>query len=165
MKNKIILYLFIFSVLMLLYMYMNQKRIYEDQESKIEYLTEKSVALESKLDSIKNVNFDLNYFTLLGNDNAMTYFENFGLEAGFMEELVTQHLYAQNEGSDDNPLVPYVGTEGVMKINKVRFLNHRWIIVDFTDGRNWGELILEYNLDENQDLTLKTIASLMYPPG
>lgn len=149
---------------MLLFMYMNQKRIYEDQEAKIDYLTEKSVALENELDSLKNVNFDLNYFTLLGNDNAMTYFENFGLEAVFMEELVTEHLYAQNEGGDDNPLVPYVGMEGVMKINKVRFLNHRWIIADFTDGRNWGELILEYDLNENQDLTLKTIASLMYPP-
>ncbi|WP_339610637.1 hypothetical protein [uncultured Planktosalinus sp.] len=164
MKNKIVLYLFIFSVLMLLFMYMNQKRIYEDQETKINQLTEKSLALESELDSLKNVNFDLNYFTLLGNDNAMTYFENFGLEAGFMEQLVSEHLYAQNQGSEDNPLVPYTGTDGSMKINKVRFLNHRWIIADFTDGTNWGELILEYELDENQDLTLRTIASMVYPP-
>lgn len=163
MKNKIILYLFIFSVLMLLFMYMNQKRIYENQEAKITELKEKNAFLEAENKDLSDQNFDLNYFTLLGNDNAMTYFENYGLEAQFMQEMVTEQIYNQNNVEGDHPLVPYVGMEGKMRINKVRFLNHRWVIADFTDGRYWGEMLLEYNLDENNDLTLKTLSSLLYP--
>ncbi len=163
MKNKIILYLFIFSVLMLLFMYMNQKRIYEDQEARIATLNEKVTFYKGLNDVLTEENFDLNYFTLMGNDNAMTYFENFGLEAQFMQDMVTEQIYNQNNVEGDNPLVPYVGMEGSMKINKVRFLNHRWVIADFTDGSYWGEMLLEYNLDENDDLTLRTLSSLLYP--
>lgn len=162
MKNKIILYLFIFSVLMLLFMYMNQKRIYENQEAKITELKEKVAFCEDENQALNQQNFDLNYFTLLGNDNAMTYFENYGLEADFMQEMVTEQIYNQNNVEGDNPLVPYVGMEGKMRINKVRFLNHRWVIADFTDGRHWGEMLLEYDLDENNDLTLRTLSSLLY---
>lgn len=143
-------------------MYMNQKRIYEDQESKINDLKERVDFYKGLNESLTNENFDLNYFTLLGNDNAMSYFENYGLEADFMQQMVSEQIYAQNRGEGDNPLIPYVGMEGKMKINKIRFLNHRWVIADFTDGRYWGEMLLEYNLDENEDLTLKTIASLLY---
>lgn len=163
MKNKIVLYLFIFSVLMLLFMYMNQKRIYEDQESKINNLTERVDFYKEQNEILTDENFDLNYFTLLGNDNAMTYFENYGLEADFMQEMVSEHIYAQNNVEGDNPLVPYVGMESKMKINKLRFLNHRWVIADFTDGHYWGEMILEYDLDEDENLTLKPIGSFMYP--
>ena len=163
MKNKIIFYLFIFSVLMLLFMYMNQKRIYEDQEAKINNLRESVTFYKGLNEALTEENFDLNYFTLMGNDNAMTYFENFGFEAQFMQDMVTEQIYNQNNVEGDNPLVPYVGMEGAMKINKVRFLNHRWVIADFTDGRNWGEMLIEYHLDENDDLTLRTLSSLLYP--
>lgn len=163
MRHKIIFYLFIFSVLMLLFMYMNQKRIYENQEAKIIDLREKADFYKGLNEALTEENFDLNYFTLMGNDNAMTYFENFGFEAQFMQDMVTEQIYNQNLAEGDHPLVPYVGMEGKMKINKVRFLNHRWVIADFSDGRYWGEMILEYNLDENNDLTLRTVASLLYP--
>jgi len=163
MKNKIILYLFIFSVLMLLFMYMNQKRIYEDQEARIANLNEKVTFYKGINEVLNDENFDLNYFTLMGNDNAMSYFESFGFEAEFMQDMVTEQIYNQNNVEGDNPLVPYVGMEGAMRINKVRFLNHRWVIADFTDGTYWGEMLLEYNLDEKNDLTLRTLSSLLYP--
>jgi hypothetical protein len=141
---------------------MNQKRIYEDQEARIEKLNEKVTFYKGINEVLTEENFELNYFTLMGNDNAMSYFESFGLEADFMQGMVTEQIYNQNNVEGDNPLVPYVGMEGTMKINKIRFLNHRWVIADFTDGRYWGEMLLEYNLDENNDLTLKTLSSLLY---
>ena len=59
-----------------------------------------------------------------------------------------------------NPIVPYDGIEGKMKINKVKFLNHRWIVADFTDGTYWGEMVLEYyiNNDESIDLNVDRFA-------
>jgi hypothetical protein len=41
---------------------------------------------------------------------------------------------------------PYVGQDKIGEnkfiINKVKILNHRWIIADFSDGNIWGEVFL-----------------------
>ena len=108
-------------------------------------------------------NQDLNYSTFRGNDNAMTYYENQGYDPKNIETLVTEQIYAQNTESEGNPLIPYKGIESTMKINKLRFLNHRWVLADFTYGRYWGELIIQYDLDENKNLTLNTVESVLYP--
>lgn len=162
MRNKIFLYLFLFSLLMLLFLYMSQKSIYESQENKIVGLDSR---IEKSQDSIGKLNSrigELNYFNLQGNDNAMTYFENMGYDAGEIEDLVTNQIYDQNAISGNNPLVPFEGMEGEMKINKLKFLNHKWILADFTDGVYWGEMILEYAINSDQELTLNTIASTIY---
>jgi len=163
MKSKIFMYLFLFAVLIILYMYMSQKKIYERQVKDNQDLTTKIDRLNEEIEFLKLENADLNYFTLQGNDNAMTYFENFGHEAKAIENVVNQQIYIQNTVQGDNPLVPYTGMEGIMRINKTRFLNHKWVLADFTDGRYWGEMIIQYDLDENENLTLNTIASFLYP--
>ena len=144
-------------------MYMNEKSIFEAQEIKIENLRSQ---LEKAKDSISKSNdriADLDYFTLQGNDNAMSYLESFGYESADIETLVSNHIYDQNTIKGNNPLVPFEGMEGDMKINKVKFLNHKWILADFTDGTYWGEMILEYTINKDKSLTLNTIASLIYP--
>ena len=142
---------------------MNEKSIFENQELKIENLRAQG---EKKTDSIVKLNdkiADLNYFTLQGNENAMTYLESFGYEAKDIEALVANQIYDQNALKGNNPLVPFEGMNGEMKINKLKFLNHKWILADFTDGTYWGEMIVEFSINENQELTLNTIASLIYP--
>ncbi|OIP48954.1 MAG: hypothetical protein AUK33_11650 [Flavobacteriaceae bacterium CG2_30_34_30] len=163
MRNKIFMYLFIFSVLMLLFMYINQKKIYENQEEKIEILKEKVTTSEAELKIVEAENSNLNYFSLQGNENAMSYFENLGYEADQIENLVTEQIYKQNTTEGSNPLVPYEGMASFMKINKVRFLNHKWLIADFTDGTYWGEMLIQFDLNEKKEITLNTIGSLLYP--
>ncbi len=163
MKRQIFLYLFLFTLLLVIFQYMNEKSIFESQEAQIEALRTK---VEADKDSIALLNDkvgDLNYFTLLGNDNAMVYLENMGYEAADIENYVREKIYEQNSGKGDNPLVPFAGMEGNMKINKLKFLNHKWILADFTDGTYWGEMILEYSVNPEGDLDLKNIASLIYP--
>ncbi len=157
------MYLFIFSVLMLLFMYVNQKKIYENQEEKMESLKVKLANSESEIKILDTKNSDLNYFTLEGNENAMSYFEALGYEANQIENLVTDEIYKQNTTEGNNPLVPYEGIVASMKINKVRFLNHKWLIADFTDGTYWGEMLLQFDLNEKKELTLNTIGSFLYP--
>ena len=144
-------------------MYMSQKKIFERQLRDNQDLSTKIDQLKEEIEFLKIENADLNYFTLLGNDNEMTYFENFGYEAKSIENVVSQQIYGQNTVQGDNPLVPFVGMEGIMRVNKTRFLNHKWVLADFTDGRYWGEMIIQYDLDENENLTLNTIASFLYP--
>lgn len=163
MRNKIFMYLFLFAVLFIIYQYMNEKSIFESQESQIEKL---EARVQKYSDSIEGMNgriMDLNYFTLMGNDNAMTYFENRGYEAADVEAMVSDQIYDFNLQKGNNPLVPFEGMEGDMKINKLKFLNHKWILADFTDNTYWGEMILEYYFNERNELELTPIASFLYP--
>jgi hypothetical protein len=142
---------------------MNEKSIFENQENTIENLRGSK---EKATDSISKLNervADLNYFTLQGNENAMTYLENQGFESKELENYISEQIYEQNLQKGNNPLVPFEGMNGEMKINKLKFLNHKWILADFTDGSYWGEMILEYSMNENGDLNFNTIASLIYP--
>lgn len=163
MRNKIFIYLFLFALLFLVFQYMNEKSIFEAQELKIEKLESKVDGKNSTVDSLKQLVHDLDYFTLQGNENAVTYLEKIGLEADAVEAMVADRIYDFNLKSGNNPLVPFEGLKGEMKINKLKFLNHKWILADFTDGTYWGEMILEYSFNEKKELELNAIASLLYP--
>jgi hypothetical protein len=86
-----------------------------------------------------------------------------GFEALEIETFVSDYIYDLNLKKGNNRLVPYEGINGDMKINKLKFLNHKWILADYTDGRYWGEMVLEYYVKKNREIELKQISSLMYP--
>jgi len=149
---------------------MNEKKIFEKQENKIESQRGKIKNLKEQLkttsDSLKLLSEhydDLNYFTLQGNENAMSYIESLGYEAKDIENFVSEYIYEQNLKKGNNPLVPYEGMKGDMKINKLKFLNHKWILADFTDGRYWGEMVLEYFVTKDRKIEFHQVSSLMYP--
>jgi hypothetical protein len=48
-------------------------------------------------------------------------------------------------------------------INKIEVLNHRWIIADFSNGDLWGEVLLQYFIEEDESLNFKIIQSTLYP--
>lgn len=145
-------------------MYISQKRIYEDQQSKITILESELKEAVGTIDTLVQENANLNYFTLLGNDNAMTYFEQKGVEAAEVERYVRESIYAYNAKVEGNVLIPYEAmNDGTMRINKLKFLNHRWIVADFTDGQYWGEMILEYFIESDNTITFNNLGSIMYP--
>lgn len=157
------MYLFIFALLFIIFQYMNEKKIFESQETKIEKLEAKSQMESDSLGVLQDRIMNLDYFTLQGNENAMTYLEKMGYEAAEVEAMVSDQIYDYNLTKGNNPLVPFEGMNGDMKINKLKFLNHKWILADFTDGKYWGEMILEYSFNENNELNLKTVSSFLYP--
>ena len=162
MKNKIFMYLFFFAVLFIIFQYMNEKSIFESQEKKIELLTSKKQASDSLRLIAENQVEEANFFNLMGNSDAMTYIENLGLEAEAVKTLVSDAIIEKNVEENGNPLVPVEGGTK-MRINKIKFLNHRWIIANFSDGTYWGEVLIEYFFDENNELYLKPIDAIMYP--
>jgi hypothetical protein len=157
------MYLFLFAVLFIIFLYMSEKSIFESQDRRIALLEAKVEKANDSIKTLQNTIGNLNYFTLLGNDNAMTYFENMGYEAADVEAKVSDQIYDFNLQKGNNPLVPFDGMVGDMKINKLKFLNHKWILADFTDGKYWGEMILAFSFNKNNDLELTTIGSLLYP--
>lgn len=163
MKRKIFMYLFFFAVLFILFQYMNEKTIFESQEKKITSLTNQLTISDSINNGLQEEIADFNYFSLTGNENAITYLENLGLDAFEVEHMVSEAIYENNFGSEQNVLVPLESQEGKMRINKVKFLNHRWVIADFTDGTYWGEVVIDYFFDEKNNLILTPVSSVLYP--
>lgn len=170
MRRTIFMYLFFFAMLFVVFQYMNEKKIFEKQENKIESQRSKLKLLKTELkkatDSVEVLSskvVDLDYFTLQGNENAMSYFESLGFEANDIEKLVSEFIYDKNLSKGDNSIVPYEGINGSMKINKLKFLNHKWILADYTDGKYWGEMIIEYYITNDKKIELTSVASLLYP--
>jgi hypothetical protein len=170
MKRTLFMYLFLFTLLFVIFQYMNEKKIFEKQENKIEKqrniisnLKNELLTVKDSLEIISNENLSCNYFTLQGNENAMSYVEKLGFESLEIESQVSEYMYDQNLVKEKNYLIPYEGMNGKMKINKIKFLNHKWIIADFTDGRYWGEMILEYYVTKKNKIELNQISSLLYP--
>ena len=170
MKRTLFMYLFLFTLLFVIFQYMNEKKIFEKQENKIEKqrntisnLKNELLTLKDSLEVLSNENLSCNYFTLQGNENAMSYVEKLGFESLEIESQISEYIYDQNLVKEKNYLIPYEGMNGKMKINKIKFLNHKWIIADFTDGRYWGEMILEYYVTKKNKIELNQISSLLYP--
>ncbi|PKA84050.1 hypothetical protein ATE92_2220 [Ulvibacter sp. MAR_2010_11] len=157
------MYLFFFAVLFIIFQYMNEKSIFEAQEKKITSLSEKYTVAQDSLLNMQSLVADLNYFTLQGNENAMVYLENTGRDPKAVEAFVSDAIYDQNLEQGGNPLVPFAGINGTMLVNKIKFLNHRWLLADFSDGKYWGEMLLEYSFNEASELELHTLGSLLYP--
>lgn len=163
MRSKIFMYLFFFSMLLVLFMFMNQKSVYESQQGKINGLTSQNMRAEDRIAELEEQVAELNYFTLQGNENAMSYIDRLGLDPVLVEQLISDKIYDLNLQPEGNPLVPFQGKQGNLRINKIRFLNHRWIQADFSDGASWGEVMIEYFYDQNNEWQLQTISSTLYP--
>lgn len=163
MKNKILLYLFIFMFLFALFIYINDKRILDSKQQQIEQLEEKVFNAEVKLEQVLNANRNLSYFSLLGNEQGMSYFEDMGIDAERLTQRIKDEIISRNKANEDNPLVPFEGIDGVMRVNKIMVLNHKWVITDFTDGTYWGEMLLSYEMDEQSNLLFTTEKSFLYP--
>ena len=166
MKRAIFMYLFFFAMLFVIFQYMNEKKIFGKQENKIESQRNKINKLKDQVkvitDSLESLS-NVDYFSLQGNENAISYIESLGFEALEIETFVSDYIYDLNLKKGNHKLVPYEGINGDMKINKLKFLNHKWIIADYTDGRYWGEMVLEYYVTKDREIELKQISSLMYP--
>jgi hypothetical protein len=160
MKSKIFLYLFVFAALTAVYLVVSGSRQFESMDSRIQALESRE---ESYKDSLQNSMFeilDMQYFSLENNDDALSYYDHLDLDdpSGY----ISDRLLESNEQKGDNPLVPYEGMNGDFKINKIKLLNHKWLIADFSDGKYWGELLVTYELKDNMDVDFSVKEHLLY---
>jgi hypothetical protein len=164
MKKSLLLYLFILVILMnvFTYMYFSKQLTFEqDHSNKTELrLKDSLVSMTKKLD-------DASYFSLAKNENAQNYFNpDNATKTINIEKLipvVTEKLMDLNSNPKGNPFIgqDQIGANKFI-INKVRILNHRWIIADFSDGEYWGEVLLKYFINEDESVSFETFQSLLY---
>ncbi|WP_273567049.1 hydrolase [Maribacter halichondriae] len=160
MKSKIFLYLFVFMALICLYLFVSNGKMQESKANKIEKLENQVVQLE---DSVRNTQLrvlNMQYFSLENNDDALAYYDH--LELKDPSRYIADKLLETNEQKGDNPLIPYEGMESDFKINKIKILNHKWILADFSDGKYWGEVLINYELKDDLGVDFTLMDHLLY---
>ncbi|RNL90608.1 hydrolase [Sinomicrobium pectinilyticum] len=167
MKSRIFMYLSVFAILMALFLYVNSDKMLESKEKRIEELETEIEKLKEETEIIRDSSqtllldkLDLQYFSLENNEEALSALDEFSLENP--AQYIADKLLETNESEGDNPLVPYAGMNGPMKINKIKVLNHRWIIADFSDGKYWGELFIRYEIKKDLGINFTLTDHLLY---
>jgi hypothetical protein len=164
MKKSLLLYLFIIAILMNIFTYMFYSKEVKFEQERYVKTTKK---LRDSLNLVETKLNEANYFSLENNQNAQNYFDSSDASKTIQYEklipIVTEKLMDLNANPKGNP---YTGQDqiGVNKfiINKVKVLNHRWIIADFSDGEIWGEVLLKYFVNNDESITFEVNQSLLY---
>lgn len=159
MKRQLYLYLFILTALVaaFTYMYFSKAIAFEKKknESELKYL-------KDSISGISNNLADANRFSLENNDYAKEYFVDYDLNK--LIPKIKEALLAYNDDPKGNV---YTGQEtlGEQKfiINKIKILNHRWIIADYSDGQYWGDVVLKYFVEKDGKITFQLMDTFIYP--
>jgi hypothetical protein len=164
MKQSLLLYLFILALVFNVFTYAYYSKEVAFQKEKLEKLNKKSKANEAKWND--NL-IDANYFSLENNEKAQNYFYSDVPEKNVDYPTLIPLLKNELLNFNDNPNGnPYTGQEklGANKfiINKIKVLNHRWIIADYSDGEYWGEVLLKYFVNEDKSISFEVNQSLVY---
>ncbi|SHG16333.1 hypothetical protein SAMN05443549_102269 [Flavobacterium fluvii] len=164
MKKSLLLYLFILVLLLnvFTFMYFSKELAFEKDKS-----ARTEAKLKKNLEAANAKLADVNYFSLENNENAQNYFNpetaTKTIQVEKLIPVVTEKLMDFNANPKGNP---YVGQDqiGANKfiVNKVKVLNHRWIIVDFSDGEYWGEALIKYFVNDDETVSFETFQSLLY---
>lgn len=164
MKKSLMLYALILALLFNVYTYMFLSKEVTFEQDRYNKVTTK---LKDSLKSVTNKLADANYFSLEKNENAQNYFDSGSAEKTIQYEklipVVTEKLLDFNSDPKGNPYVgqDQIGTNKFI-INKVRILNHRWIIADYSDGEIWGEVLLKYFVNKDDSISFEVNQSLLY---
>lgn len=164
MKKSFLLYAFILLVLINVFTYSFLSNEVKFEQNRYERTTKK---LRDSLNSITAKLNEANYFSLEKNENAQNYFDSAVANKTIAYEklipIVTEKLMDLNANPKGNP---YTGQDQIGEnkfvINKVKVLNHRWIIADYSDGKIWGEVLLKYFVNEDESISFEVMESLLY---
>ena len=164
MKKNLYLYLFIFSFVINFFIYMYYSGQLKHNEVRV---TAMQTKLKKAQDSIKINNEKLEdekYFDLEYNDNAIDYYVDKGFtDTPALVAKIKDGINTLNENPNGNPLTQNEPIDGKkFLINKIKILNNRWIIADFSNGTAWGDVLIRYFVDDKGVVTYETIQTLLY---
>jgi len=160
MKKNIFLYLFVFAALIAFYFGMRGSKTSTECIQDVTKLEEEVSILNDSIQQLQIRLLDMQYFSLENNDDALAYYDHLNLENP--TRYIEDQLLETNVAKGDNQLIPYAGMESDFKINKIKVLNHRWILADFSDGKYWGDLIIKYELKDDLSVDFTMAEHLLY---
>ncbi len=141
-------------------MYVSNHNMQKEKDAKIERLQTSISTLKDSVQESQLKVMDMQYFSLENNDDALAYYDHLQLENP--SSYIADKLLETNEKKGNNPLIPYQGMEGDFKLNKIKILNHKWILADFSDGKFWGEVLIKYELKDDFGVDFTLLDHLLY---
>jgi len=143
-------------------MYYSKRATFEESQFKIT-----NTKFKDSINSITAKLADAAYFSLENNENAQNYFDNANSEKFIPYEKLIPYVKEKLMDFNENPKGnPYTGQDQISEqkfiINKIKILNHRWIIADYSDGVYWGEVLIKYFINEDETVSFETFQSLLY---
>lgn len=159
MKTKIFIYLFSFTALILVFQLVNSSKVVNHQAGIIADKVARIDTLERSLEFVESKYADDVYFSLDQNDEAKAFYPNADPEE--IIQRVKDKIYESNAVKGDNPLVIYSSNGKKFLFNKIKVLNHKWVIADFSDGTDWGEVLIEYKIN-GKEITLNVLDHLLF---
>tara|TARA_B110000444_G_C18851728_1_gene606321 strand:- start:2331 stop:2825 length:495 start_codon:yes stop_codon:yes gene_type:complete len=160
MKNKILVYLLIFVSIILLFQIVNSGRILNKEEMLLGEKINSVKILKSQKKILEDRINEMSDFSLYGNNKSLAV-----LGKDFNDSIVIRikdALFKKNISKDKKSIIPYGEIDKIFLINQIKVLNHKWIIANFSDGKLWGELLIEYIIDKNKKIDFKTIDHVLY---
>ena len=148
MKNIISIFALGFIVLIMIFISTNYMKIASSNNSTAESLSIKIDSLKKKYRLLDKRYSDEIYFSLNDNQEALAYFNN--IEVDSIISFIRDQLYEKNFDNNTDFFIPVSNINNRYLINKVKILNHKWIIADFSNGNRWGEMWIEYHFNENE---------------
>ena len=148
MQNKILIYVLVFMSLLLIFFSINYTKISNLNESNSRILKKKIDSLENQYKLLNKQFKDEIYFSLIDNQDALVYFNDIDVDS--LVSYIRDELYEKNFNKNSDTFVPVSNAKNKYLINKVKILNHKWIIADFSNGSRWGEMWIEYQLNANE---------------
>tara|TARA_B100000941_G_C28501870_1_gene554853 strand:- start:1874 stop:2317 length:444 start_codon:yes stop_codon:yes gene_type:complete len=134
--------------LTLIFLSINYTKISNLNESNSRILKKKIDTLEKRYIQLDKKYRDEIYFTLSDNQEALSYFKDIDVDS--LVSYIRDELYEKNFNKNSDTFIPISNTKNKYLINKVKILNHKWIIADFSNGSRWGEMWIEYYFNENK---------------
>ena len=126
----------------------NYIKISSSNNSTVKSLSIKIDSLKKKYRLLDKRYSDEIYFSLNDNQEALAYFSN--IEVDSIVSFIRDQLYEKNFDNNTDFFIPVSNANNKYLINKVKILNHKWIIADFSNGNRWGEMWIEYYFNENE---------------
>lgn len=164
MRRSIFMYLFVFTLLLVIFQYANAKRIFDVQNKKLSTAQNKVIKFTDSIAALNEKLQNCSHFKFENNEDAISYFEKEGYKQETIISKVTDAIYSTNETQGQHPIVPYASSEGrKILINTIKLLNHKWVIADFSDGEYWGEVFFKYYILENGEIEFELAESFLYP--
>tara|TARA_B100000963_G_C22595371_1_gene657569 strand:+ start:810 stop:1292 length:483 start_codon:yes stop_codon:yes gene_type:complete len=148
MLNKILIYLLGFIFLIMIFLTVNYTKITDLNISNSKNLNKKIDSLKKSYELLDKKFKDEIYFSLDDNQEALKYFNDFEIDS--LSLYIKDQLYEKNFIKNSDFFVPVSNADNKYLINKIKILNHKWIIADFSNGSRWGEMWIEFYFNKNE---------------
>jgi len=173
MKNRQLYVIVFLGIVSAFFMYNSYKLIKENNALKKELKEtnegydnniQYAIKLEDSITGFQNQVKELqaaDKFSLTGNPKAGKYLSDIDDQIDWQKYIIDT-LMKTNETEGNNPLVPFDGMAGAMKITEAKILNNRWIIARFSDGTYTGEMLLRYDINKDKSIDFKVLDQTLF---